>query len=309
MKILVVGGTGMVGGNAAIYLQQQGHDVAIMSRNAPTAPGLVGLPFIQGDYIADTEAEAQSGLPATLSAFDALVFAAAVDVRYLPQDGSVTAEAFYHQANTVAVPRFFALAQAAGIKRCVYLGSFYPIVAPERIEICPYVRSRHSTDQAVLAMSRPGFNVCSLNAPFILGYTPGLSIPHLDALVQYASGSLAGVPVFSPLGGTNHISSQSVSEAILGALLRGETGKSYLIGDENYNWKDYLELWFTAAGNPQNLAVSEDDHPMLPNAIMFAGAGATVSYEPDPAETELLGYGRNRIAALIKEMVAHYQAV
>ena len=48
---------------------------------------------------------------------------------------------------------------------------------------------------------------------------------------------------------------------------------------------------------------------MLPNAIMFAGAGATVSYEPDSAETELLGYGRNRIAALIKEMVAHYQAV
>lgn len=300
MKILLVGGTGMVGGNAAIYLQQQGHDVTLMARNKPTAPSLAVFSFITGNYIEDDCSDGR------LNGFDALVFAAAVDIRYFPFDGSVTEEEFYSKANTIAVPKFFAAARAAGIKRCVYLGSFYPTVAPERIEKCAYVRSRHLTDQAVLAMSTADFVVCTLNAPFILGHLPGLDIPHLGALVQYAKGQLEAAPIFAPQGGTNHISSLSVSEAVLGGLLRGESGKAYLIGDENYNWKDYLELWFAAAANPQDLPVKEDDHPMLPNAIMFAGAGATVSFEPDAAETALLGYGRNRIKALIEEVVSSY---
>ena len=40
----------------------------------------------------------------------------------------------------------------------------------------------------------------------------------------------------------------------------------------------------------------------MPNVIMFAGPGATVSYEPDPEETALLGYGRNRIKAPLKKL-------
>lgn len=300
MKILLVGGTGLAGGNAAIYLQQQGHDVTLMSRNKPTADALAGFDFLAGNYIEDDCTDGR------LNGFDALVFAAAVDIRYLPQDGSISPDEFYHQCNTVAVPRFFAAAQAAGIKRCVYLGSFYPTVAPHRIDECAYVRSRHLSDQEVLAMSTADFNVCSLNAPFILGHLPGLNIPHLGALVHYAQGAIEGAPIFAPEGGTNHISTESVSEAIEGALLRGESGKAYLIGDENYHWKDYLELWFAAAGNPLELDVKADDHPMLPHAIMFAGAGATVNYEPDPAETALLGYGRNRIQSMIKEVVQTY---
>jgi hypothetical protein len=68
-------------------------------------------------------------------------------------------------------------------------------------------------------------------------------------------------------------------------------------------WKDYLEAWCAAAGNPVELEVRSDDHPPLPNAIMFAGAGATVSYQPDVEETALLGYGRGRVAAMIGEVV------
>ena len=115
------------------------------------------------------------------------------------------------------------------------------------------MRSRHLTDKAVLAMSDKNFNVCSLNAPFILGHLPGLDIPHLGGLVQYAKGNIDGAAIFSPIGGTNHISSASVSEAILGALLRGESGKPYLIGDENYRRKDYLETCFSAVGHPNDL--------------------------------------------------------
>ena len=84
---------------------------------------------------------------------------------------------------------------------------------------------------------------------------------------------------------------------------KGEPGKGYLVGDENYSWKEYLELWFEAVGNPLELEVRDDDHPMFPNVIMFAGAGATVSYEPAAEDMAVLGYDRHQIKALIKRIV------
>jgi dihydroflavonol-4-reductase len=302
MKTLIVGGSGLSGGHTALLLQALGHEVTLMSRNAPVSPRLKSMAHWQADYVEDD-------VPAgRLEGFDSLVFCAAADVRNLPQDGSVTEQAFYQRYNSAAVPAFFESARAAGVARCAYLGTFYPQVAPERIDVCPYVRSRHEADVAIRAMSSDAFNVCSVNAPFILGHLSGLPIPHLGALVQYARGEIEGLPVFAPRGGTNHMTVQSVAEALVGALERGESAKAYLVGDENYSWKAYLERWFAAAGNPVDLAVSDEDHPMLPNAILFAGVGATVSYEPDAGEQELLGYGRNRVSAMIEEVVAAFSA-
>ena len=88
------------------------------------------------------------------------------------------------------------------------------------------------------------FRVCSINAPFILGYVEGMSLPHLSVLVQYAQGTLQGVPLVAPAGGVNHITSQSMAQAIEGTLARGKGGHAYLVGDENLSWKDYLELYF-----------------------------------------------------------------
>lgn len=299
MKILIVGGSGLIGGDAAIYLKEHGHDVTIMARNKPTAAALAAMPFLKGDYVNDDFSDGR------LAEFDSLVFAAAADIRQLPYDGSISPSEFYSKVNNEAVPRFFRAARDAGIKRAVYIGTFYPQVAPEKIGVCDYVTSRSITDEAVRALSTDSFNVCSLNLPFVLGHIPGLDIPHIGALVAYASGSLSELPVFAPQGGTNHISSRSVAQATLAALTAGESGKAYLLGDENYSWKEYLELWFDAAGNTQALEISEQDHPMLPNVIMFAGAGATIRYEPE--DVELLAYDRNQIRGLVKEIVAAYQ--
>ncbi|MEM8501365.1 MAG: NAD-dependent epimerase/dehydratase family protein [Pseudomonadota bacterium] len=296
MKTLIVGGTGLVGGHAALHLTEKGHDVTIMSRNKPTAHALQDTNFLNCNYIEDDVADGR------LEGFDALVFAAAQDIRQLPMDGSIAPDAFYKKANDEAVPRFFEAAKAAGIKRTAYVGSFYPQVAPERIELDPYVNSRHVTDEAVRALSSDQFNVCSLNAPFILGELPGLDVPHILGLIAYVSGQLPDLPLFAPLGGTNHITAKSVAESIEGALERGESGTAYLIGDQNYTWKEYLEAWASAAGAPINLDVRSDDHPILPNAIMFAGAGTLVSYEPNAQESALLDYSRNQVGDEINSM-------
>jgi nucleoside-diphosphate-sugar epimerase len=295
MKTLIIGGTGLTGAHAALHLREAGHAVTLQSRTAPALECLRDFAHLPGSYIDDS-------LPVdVLRGFDQLVFAAGADIRQLPPGEDDAA--FFQRVNTEAIPRFFQRAKDAGIARAVYIGTYYPQVVPARIEDNAYVRSRHLADVGLRALNSDAFNVCSLNAPFILGHVPGIALPHLEVLVQYAAGRLAGMPLVAPAGGVNHISSQSMSEAIAGALARGVGGKAYLVGDQNLSWKAYLEMYFEAVGNPIDLQVTTDEHPLFPDIILYAGRNALIEYEPDNGE---LGYSRNNVKATIAELVRAY---
>lgn len=294
-NILIVGGTGLTGAHAALYLRDAGHSVTLMSRSAPAAPALAGFAHLPRSYIDDSMGADE------LQAFDQLVFAAGADIRQLPPQENE--EEFFERVNVQAIPRFFERAKAAGIASAVYIGSYYPQVVPQSIERSVYVRSRYLADEAVRALNDSAFRVCTLNAPFILGYVEGVALPHLQVLVDYAAGRLEGIPVVAPAGGVNHISSESMSVAIANALEHGRGGKAYLVGDENLSWKDYLQLYFAEAGNPQDLPVSEDEHPLFPDVMLYAGRNAVIEYDPDVGE---LGYPRNLVGKAVAELVAAY---
>jgi len=294
-NVLLVGGTGLTGAHAALHLRSIGYNVTLLSRSAPFLGCLRDFEHLAGNYVDDDLSDT------TLRRFDHLVFAAGADIRQLPP-GEDEAE-FFDKVNTRAIPRFFQRAKDAGITRAVYVGTYYPQVVPDKIQSSPYVRSRHLADEALRALNSASFTVCSLNAPFILGHVPDLVLAHLQVLVQYAAGRLQGIPIVAPAGGVNHITSKSMSEAIAGALQRGVGGKAYLVGDENLSWKAYLEMYFAEAGNPVTLEVSPDEHPLLPDVILYAGRNAVIQYEPDNAE---LGYSRNNVRAAITELVRAY---
>ena len=295
MKTLIVGGTGLVGAETARLMASKGHEVTLMSRNQTSNPALLEFPHIAHDYIHDDISLE------TLNAFDWLVFSAGADIRMLPEGESD--ETFFMHANGVRVPYFFEQAAQSNISKAVYIGTFYPVVASQNIETSAYVRSRYEADKALRAFSSPDFEIVCLDAPYIIGQFPGIEAPHLEGLTMYAAGKLEGVPLIAPAGGVNHISSLSVAEAVLGGFTHGEAGKAYLIGDENLSWKEYLELFCEAVGNPQNLEVTTDAHPMLPDIILYAGRNTTVSYEPENGE---LNYGRLRIKETIKNVVSSY---
>lgn len=302
MNILVVGGTGLIGGHAALFLQAQGQRVAIAARKPP-APGtaLAGLEFLPCDFVAASLGQAE------LARFDALVFAAGNDLRHLPPGADT--DAHWQRANVEAVPRFFALAREAGLRKAVLVGSFYPQVAPQLIETSPYVRSRHLADLGVRALAAPGFGVCSVNAPFVVGAVPGLRVEMFEVYTRYAEGRLGALPAFGPAGGSNFISTQSLSEAIWGALQRGESGQAYLVGDENLSFADYFRAFFRAAGNDAPLPSLDQEHPLLPDAAIYTGRGQVVAYEPDPRDTALLGYRRDDVARAVGEVVAQYRTL
>lgn len=293
MKILVVGGTGMIGGHAALHLQAKGHQVAIAGRNAPVPGTPLGeLEFRRIDYIEDTDP--------TLSGFDALVFAAGNDIRHLPQGAG--AAAHWQRANTEAVPRFFAAARAAGVRHAVQIGSFYPQAQPALVETNPYVRSRKLADDGARALNGENFRVISVNAPFVLGAVPGLVVGMFKAYTDYALGRMAPMPEFAPPGGVNFISTRSLSEAVEAALLNGQAGEAYLVGDENLSFGDYFGAFFRAAGRAPP-PVLDQEHPLLPDAAIYFGRGNTLYYEPDTR----LAYRRGDVLATIGDIVAQYR--
>ncbi|KAE8404892.1 hypothetical protein BDV37DRAFT_246519 [Aspergillus pseudonomiae] len=296
MRVLVIGGTGTIGGHAALHLQSLGHDVSIAGRRPPPeTTALVRLPYIQGDFVRDTFTTDQ------LTDFDAVVFAAGHDIRHTPP-GENFDEHVLH-VNGEAVPRFARLARDAGVKRFVYIGSFYPHIAEASIDSNAYVRSRKLATDGILGLAGEEFIACALEAPFVVGIVPGMSTPVFEAYIRYAKGEL-GIPFFGPRGGSNFMSTQSLSEAIAGALVHGEPGKAYLLGDENLSFASYFQIFFDAVGNSMTLPSLDQEHPLLPDAVIYSGRGNMVSYEPDPADVERLGYRRHDVSRAVGEIVS-----
>jgi len=299
MKILVVGGTGALGGHAAIHLAQQGHEVSIGARKSahPDTP-MAKMAFIGGDYVAgDYTAERLRG-------FDWLVFAAGNDPRHVPPDADFAA--FLRKANHEAIPAFFAACREAGVKRALQLGSYYHQAAPELIPGNSYIQSRLAACEGARGEARPGFDVISVNAPFMVGSVPGLPSMIFEPYTRWAQGAIP-IPHYGPAGGTNFMSFRSLSEAIEGALERGESGKAYLVGDENLSFAAYFQLFFDAVGNPARLEERDDEHPLLPDIAIPQGRGNWVRVNPDPAEVALLRYRRHDVANAVADVVAQFR--
>lgn len=301
MKVLVVGGAGFVGSASSLLLHDAGHEVTIMSRSRPRAGSrLDEIKFVQGNYIDDDFSDGR-----LLEGFEWLVFCAGSDMGNYSAADKVSEAEFFDRANIVALPRFFEAAKRSGIRRSVYMGSFYSFVAPQVMDRIAYVRSRHISDAAIRALSSPDFNVCSCALPWIVGYTPGVAVPHWEALAKLAMGKLAGVPEAAPVGGANFMSSRAVAQCMLAGLERGESGKSYLIGDENLSWKEFFELWFAAAGRSRDLPVARGN-PLVPDfALSYLDFGST-DYEPPAEETALLGYERGTLRRTVRDSFAYY---
>ncbi|KAH6957954.1 hypothetical protein BKA56DRAFT_562681 [Ilyonectria sp. MPI-CAGE-AT-0026] len=300
MNVLVVGGTGMIGGHTALYLCSIGFKVTISGRHQPEVPLLAKLPFIRGDYTKDEITKEQ------LADFDVVIFAAGSDIRHIPdnEDG----DEHFLRVNGTIVPAFARLARDAGVKQFIHLGSFYYHVASEKVKTSAYVRSRKMAADGVVTLATPEFSACSLDAPFVVGTVPGMQSSIFIAMTRYAQGTL-GIPPYAPPGGAGFISAQSLSEAIAGAIENSGkvSGKALVFGDENLTFEAYFGMFFHALGLNTKVVASGEDHPLLPEATRYAG-NVMASVETTPDVYDLLGrYRRDDIYRAIQEIVTQYK--
>jgi hypothetical protein len=188
----------------------------------------------------------------------------------------------------------------------VQIGSAYPQAAPDLVKDSFYLRSRLLACEGARAEGRVGFDVISVNPPSMVGGVPGLPSYMIDPYFEWAMGTVEA-PLYGPAGGTNVMSYRSLSQAVEGALLRGEPGKAYLVGDETLSVADYLNLFFKAVGNPVRLEARNEAHPVYPDYLMVQGRGNWIRYEPDAEEAALLGYTRNDVAYGVAEALAAFK--
>lgn len=253
MRILIIGGSGLLGSSAAFELFKKGHSIRSLSL-PPLPPGAAfpdKMEHIFGDYTRMTDAE----LLSALAGCDGLVFAAGVDERVHTRPPVLR---FYRKYNNIPLERILALAKSAGLSRAVVLGSYFchfnradPGLRLE--EWHPYIQSRVEQEGIAMRAAGPGFDVAVLELPYIFGTQSGrkpvwVFLADMLRKMRFTT--------FFPRGGTAMVTVRQVGQAVAGAIERSSGGVCYPIGWENRTWKRLLTAFHQGMGCPDRKIVT-----------------------------------------------------
>jgi len=151
MKVFIVGGTGLLGSEAARLLIQKGHQVSSIA--LPPIPAGETLHKEMELKFANYMELDDLSIRNLMTGCEGFIFAAGVDERI---EGTKPIYEFYAKYNIFPLERMLKIAKEVGIKHVVILGSYFSYFAREWTELNlyehhPYIRSR--IDQATMALS------------------------------------------------------------------------------------------------------------------------------------------------------------
>lgn len=252
MKVFMIGGTGLLGSEAARILLQRGHQVVSLALPpVPEGFAVPGMELSLGNFLTMTDAE----LLAAMAGCEGFVYAAGVDerVEYPPP-----VYAQYDKYNIQPVRRLLGLAKQAGVKHAVVLGSYFSYFArlwphKELTRWHPYIRSRIEQEDVALSFAEEGFDVSVLQLPYIFGAQPGRKPVWVFLVKIIRSMPLA---TFYPAGGTVMVTVRQVGEAIAGAVERSRGAKLWPIGWHDLTWRQMFTLMHKHLGMPGRKVVT-----------------------------------------------------
>ncbi len=263
MKVFIIGGTGLLGSEAARELIARGHTVTSVA--LPPLPEGAKLPekmqIELGNYLTMTDEE----MKAHLSGCDGFVFAAGVDERV---EGPAPIYDLFRKYNVDPLRRLLPLAKEAGVKHAAVLGSYFAYFERTRPEMelakwHPYIRSRRDQERVALSFADEHFDVAVLELPYIFGTQPGRK-PVWVFLVENIR-AMKGVTLY-PRGGTAMVTVRQVAQAVAGALERNRGGRAYPIGYDNLPWKAFLKIVHKYLGMPGRRVITIPDWMFAMNA-------------------------------------------
>ncbi len=256
MKILMIGGTGLLGSEAAYELIRRGHSVKSIA--LPPLPEGAKLPpemeIEFGNFMEMSDQE----LKAHLKGCEGLVFAAGVDERV---EGPPPIYDWFKKFNIDALSRLLKLSKESGLKHAVICGSYFSYFDKTRPKEQlkkwhPYIRSRIDQENMALAFADDNFDVAVLELPYIFGTQPGRK-PVWVFLVE----NIRSMKKFTlyPKGGTAMVTVKQVGQAIAGAMEKNKGANCYPIGYYNMTWREMLTIVHKYMGTPDKKIVTIPD--------------------------------------------------
>lgn len=246
MKILVTGGTGLLGGRLIPKLVEGGHQIFALTRSVSSHAKLK----VMGATPVDADLESRT--PIVLPVIDAVVHAAAL-FRF---SGPRTP---FFRINVSGTAALLKAAESANAKTFVYISAAGIVMdndgtpiryADESAPTFPnhfsaYLASKAQAESLVLSANKPSFRTIALRPPALWG--PG--DPFSEAV---GSGQFAFINRGDYAFSICHV--DNVVEAIQCALERGEGGRAFFIKDqEEQTFREFV----ASLANLQGLSIDK----------------------------------------------------
>lgn len=253
MRVFMIGGTGLLGSEAARELIKRGHEVSSIAL-PPLPEGGVLPPEMKIEYKNYLEMS-DDEIHACMKDCEGFVFAAGIDERV---EGKAPIYDLYAKYNILPLHRLLKIAKEEGVKHVVILGSYFSHFAKKWLHLeltthHPYIRSRIDQENVALKYADENFDVAILELPYIFGTQPGRK-PVWTFLIEMIQGMKKST--YYPKGGTTMVTVEQVATAIAGALEKNRGGNCYPIGYYNMEWTEFLGIVHKHMGYQDRKVVS-----------------------------------------------------
>ena len=235
MKAFVTGGTGFVGANLIRLLLEQGYEVRALVRQSSCLDNLQSLDveIVEGDL--------NSSVTQQMSGCQALFHVAAQYSLWQSDRDSL------YRNNVLGTRNVLNCARQAGIERTVYTSSVAAIgvkqgIADETYQspveklVGDYKKSKYYAEQEAVHAVEQGQDIVIVNPSTPIGAFDLKPTPTGEIIVRFLNRKM---PFYVDTG-LNLIDVKDVAWGHLLALERGKTGDRYILGNQNFTFKQLL---------------------------------------------------------------------
>ena len=245
MNIFMIGGTGLLGCEAATQLIKMGHKVTSVA--LPPLPQGAPIPEEMKIVFGDINKKSDEEIEEMLKGNDVFIYAAGVDERV---EFPHPVMDYYDKFNNAPLRRIFPLCKKVGVKRAVVLGSYFAYLTKSRPDMRlqqrnPYFKARMMQEDICKNAVDDNFSTCVLELPYIFGTQPGRK-PVWTILIEQLK-AMDSLPfTLYPKGGTAMLTVRQVGEAIVGAAEQVKGARAYGISCYNLTWREFLKIVYRA---------------------------------------------------------------